>query len=136
MALVSCVNQKRGGRFKAHDLYVSDWFKKAKRHVMANYHHWHILSAKYYLLQPEKPIDYYQLYLPKTPLDYRKKWAMIVFQQIEKLYRKETEIHIYAGEHYRKYLVPLLEEAGYKVTVPLTGLGIGQQMHWFDKQQA
>ena len=51
-------------------------------------------------------------------------------QVIEKV-GNESEIYIHAGDDYRKYLIPLLESKGYKVYVPLQGLGIGQQKAWY-----
>lgn len=131
VALVSCVGKKRSGVHAAENIYVSDWFNKAKGYAIDNYDNWHILSAKHHLLNPETEIEYYELYLPKTPLDYRRKWAKQVYSQIKSLYSTDTEIHVFAGESYRRYLTPLLENEGYSVTVPLKGLGIGKQLKWF-----
>jgi len=136
VALISCVGEKHTGTHKAKELYKSSWFIKARRYAESQYYRWHILSAKHFLVDPETEIEYYELYLPKTPLDYRKNWAEKVFGQIKELYLVETELHIFAGEAYRKYLVPLLEEYGYRTNVPLKGLGIGQQLKWFKDKES
>lgn len=131
IALVSCVSKKHLGTHPAEDLYCSNWFEKAKKHVKENYSHWYILSAKYGLLLPEAIVESYDTYLPETSLEYRRQWAHDVFNSIKRVNSITTEINIFAGVTYRKYLVPLLETAGYKVNIPLSGLGIGQQLRWF-----
>jgi hypothetical protein len=64
----------------------------------------------------------------------RKVWARKVFEQILQKFPNGGRVKIFAGEHYRQYLVPLLENAGYTVDIPLKGLGIGQQLAWFESQ--
>lgn len=132
IALVSCVSKKLEGIHKAKDLYISDWFKKAKAYVDKNnniYDSWYILSAKYYLVNPNQYLEYYEMYLPKQSKEYKQEWANKVIRQLTNI--PSCEIDIFAGQEYRKYLVPLLETRGFKVNVPMMGLGIGQQLKWF-----
>ena len=132
IALVSCVSKKLQGIHKAKDLYISDWFKKARIYVENNnYDKWYILSAQYYLVDPEQELPYYELYLPKQSKEYKKEWGVIVSEQLIIPNEEKVEIDIFAGMEYRKYLVPLLETRGFKVNVPLQGLGIGSQLKWF-----
>jgi len=130
IALVSCVSKKQQGIHKAKDLYISEWFKKARTYVESNnYYKWYILSAKYHLVEPEQELPYYEMYLPTQSKDYKKEWGIKVSQQL--LFPSETEIDIFAGQQYRKYLVPELTSKGYKINIPLEGLGIGNQLKWF-----
>ena len=130
--MVSCVSKKQLGIHKAKDLYVSEWFKKARQYVENNnYDKWYILSAKYYLVDPEQKLSYYEMYLPKQNKEYKKEWGVIVSEQLIIPNEEKVEIDIFAGMEYRKYLVPLLETRGFKVNVPLQGLGIGSQLKWF-----
>lgn len=129
IALVSCVSKKQQGIHKAKDLYTSDWFKKARTYVETNYDKWYILSAQYYLVDPEQELEYYEMYLPKQSKDYKKEWGLKVSQQLL-IQDKTAEIDIFAGMEYRKHLVPLLEGRGIKVNVPMQGLGIGSQLKW------
>jgi hypothetical protein len=50
--LVSCVSKKRKHECSASDLYISDWFCKARRYVEASGRPWFILSAEYGLVPP------------------------------------------------------------------------------------
>jgi len=132
IALVSCVSKKQKGIHKAKDLYVSDWFKKARIYVENNnYNKWYILSAKHYLVEPEKELGYYELYLPKQSKEYKREWGLKVSGQLIIPNDKNVEIDIFAGVEYRKHLVPLLEARGFNVNVPMQGLGIGSQLKWF-----
>lgn len=45
--LVSCVKRKRTSAAPARDLYISDWFVKARRYVERRRARWFILSAEY-----------------------------------------------------------------------------------------
>lgn len=128
---MSCVSKKQLGIYKAKDLYISDWFKKARLFVENNYNNWYILSAKHFLVKPEQELEYYEMYLPDQNKDYKLKWADTVISQLN---IHPCEIDIFAGKEYRKYLIPLLEERGFKVNIPLEGLGIGQQLGWFKEK--
>lgn len=129
IALVSCVSKKKLGIHKAKDLYISDWFKKARVYVENNnYDKWCILSAKYYLVDPEQELPYYELYLPKQSKEYKQEWANKVMGQLSAI--SSCDIDIFAGMEYRKYLVLLLEARGFKVNIPMQGLGIGSQLKW------
>lgn len=134
--LVSCVGLKRHQVSKAKDLYQSIWFKKARKHVEQCKGEWFILSALYGLVPSEATIEPYEKTLNTMSAIEIKVWAERVFSEILKRYPDGATFNIYAGTNYRKYLVPLLESAGYKVEVPLLGLGIGKQQQWFDLQSA
>ena len=129
--MVSCVSKKQLGIHKAKDLYISDWFKKAKTYIeYNNYDKWYILSAKYYLVDPKQELEYYEIYLPKQSKEYKQAWGLKVSEQLIIPDEKNVEIDIFAGIEYRKVLIPLLEARGFKVNIPMQGLGIGSQLKW------
>ena len=80
--MVSCVSVKQQGIHKAKDLYISDWFKKAKLYVEANYNKWYILSAKYGLVEPEEELEYYEMYLPDQSKEYKIEWGVRVSNKL------------------------------------------------------
>jgi hypothetical protein len=51
--LVSCVSQKRKQACPARELYVSDWFLKARHYTETSGCGWFILSAEYGLVAPD-----------------------------------------------------------------------------------
>ncbi len=58
--LVSCVSKKRSSRAPAKDLYLSDWFIKARNFVEANGGPWFILSAEHGLVAPDDLLEPYE----------------------------------------------------------------------------
>jgi hypothetical protein len=66
------VSKKQLGIHKAEELYISDWFIKAKKYIKQNYNEWYILSAKHGLIKPNDLIETYNEYLPKMTLEYIK----------------------------------------------------------------
>ncbi|MBD2505100.1 DUF6884 domain-containing protein [Anabaena azotica] len=136
ITLVSCVGQKLNQPSQARFIYQSPWFTKCKNYVESQNYNWFILSAKYGLIKPQQVIEPYEESLNSAPAQERQQWSKQVFASIVEILPKGGTIRFFAGEKYRQYLIPLLEEAGYKTEVPLQGLGIGQQLQWFDNHGA
>ena len=63
--LVSCVSRKRATPHRAKDLYISDWFLKARAYVEDTHSPWFILSAEYGLVPPDKVLAPYERTLNK-----------------------------------------------------------------------
>jgi len=64
----------------------------------------------------------------------RERWANEVYRTVCERVPPSSEITVFAGARYREYLVPLLEETGYRVLVPMKGMSIGKQLKWLDDQ--
>jgi hypothetical protein len=124
--LVSCVGKKAPGSCRAKDLYQSEWFRKARRWAEQNGSRWYILSALHGLLYPENSIPPYEKTLNEMPVEERKQWGKLVSNQLRNI--PPGRIVILAGEKYREYL----KTDRHIVDVPLKGLGIGQQLAWFN----
>lgn len=116
----------------AKDLYGSPLFKKASTYAKGNYDGWYILSAEHGLVHPDKNLLPYDLTLNNMTNEERKTWTEEVFSQIVQVIPVCSDIYIHAGENYTSYLVPMLEAYGYKVNLPMKGLGIGQQLQWYN----
>ena len=135
--LVSCVSKKGGSPMRAEDLYQSDWFRKAHLYIQQRIQEgdsWYILSAKYHLIAPHRVLPPYNQTLLKMGLRERQEWASKVLPQIQTLLTTGDQIVFLAGEHYREFLEPVLKGQGYKVSVPMRGLGIGRQLEWLSIQ--
>ena len=126
IVLISCVSQKLPHRAKAKDLYISTLFKLNLRYAeKLNPDGVYILSAKYGLLNLEQEINPYEQTLNNMRANEVKWWANQVIEQIKKIcVIEETEFVFLAGEKYRKYLLPHLNN----VQIPLKGLRIGEQL--------
>lgn len=127
LALVSCCKTKTAEAVAAKDLYISDLFVKTRSYAEREYSEWAILSALHGLIQPDTITAPYEYTLIGKSSADKKRWADAVFSAIQAKHETDTRISIFAGRDYRKFLQPLLENAGYTVDVPLAGLGIGEQ---------
>ncbi|MCK9179211.1 MAG: hypothetical protein M0P93_09430 [Candidatus Cloacimonetes bacterium] len=134
IALVSCAKLKQDYPCQAQEMYLpSTLFSKAIKYIkQQNYDKWFILSAKYGLLNPNVLIEPYDLTLNNMKSEEIKKWSQKVFNQL--IEYNIIEIDFYAGEKYRKYLIPLLENKSIKYNIPLKGLGIGKQLQFYTKE--
>jgi hypothetical protein len=136
LALISCVSRKRTSLCAARDLYTSDWFKKARAYVEARQYPWQILSARHCLLDPDKVIGPYEQTLNTMGIAARRAWAERVLAALVPRLANVDRIVILAGDRYRAFLVPRIQEMGIEVEIPLLGLGIGQQLKWFKDREA
>jgi hypothetical protein len=131
LCLISCVSRKMETPAPAKDLYVSAWFRLASEYAR-QFDSWAILSAKHFLVDPEDVIAPYNMFMNNQTRLYKIVWADAVARKIKK--RNPSRVVILAGKHYREYLVPMLK--GFDVSVPMRGMGIGQQLQWLKANKA
>jgi predicted Zn-dependent protease len=133
IALISCTKLKKDSPCEAKDMYLpSNLFSKAVKYIkQQDYDEWFILSAKYGLLDKSRTIETYNITLNNMRAKEIIDWSKEVNYKLSLLNIKQVDF--YAGERYRKYLIPLLDERGIKCNVPLKGLGIGQQMQFYNQ---
>lgn len=133
IALVACVKAKRDEPSHASRLYDSTWFRKARAYAETKADTWRILSAKHGVLHPDKVIDPYDMSLHDFPASKRREWADGVVKSLDGLLGSDDEVIILAGRRYREYLTGPLRERGYEVSVPMEGLGIGEQLQFLSE---
>ena len=125
---MSCVKKKQDHETQAKDMYVSTLFRGMRRYAESHSDRWYILSAEHGLLDPTAMIQPYNLTLKTLSVTQRQDWALRVHESLANVLLLGDSIEILAGVPYRKHLVPLLTSDGYKVGIPLEGLGLGQQL--------
>ena len=128
--LVSCVSKKREQACAARDLYVSDLFRKARRFAEASGYPWFILSAEHGLVAPDQVIAPYERTLNTMRAADRCAWGERVAAQLAEAVPDLSRVVFLAGERYREFLARHLASRGVEVSVPMEGLGIGQQLSW------
>lgn len=136
ICLVACSRTKASHSGAARALYTSPLFKKASEYASHEFDKWFILSAKYGLLSPETLVRPYDKTLNSLTHVQRLNWSKAVFRSLQKILIPGDEITFVAGQNYREFLVPLLEAAGYRITVPLAGKSIGNQLKWLNASAA
>lgn len=128
--LISCVSQKRTHPCPARELYVSEWFLKARRYTEASDCYWFILSAEHGLVPPDRVIAPYERTLNTMPIKQRRVWANHVLEQLINAAPRLAKAVFLAGERYREFLARFLADRGVAVDVPMAGLRIGEQLRW------
>ena len=128
IAFISCVKEKRIGKYKSKDLYTSDFFRKSFRYCCSKYDKVFILSAKYGLLELEDEIENYEMTLNDFSKEEKIKWSEMVYEQMKNKIDDSDELYFYVGNNYREYLLPMLKN---NWNVPLNGKGIGEQLQYF-----
>lgn len=132
IALVSCVGKKLNQPAPAGEIYWSDWFKKAKglAEGEGRFDCWYILSAKHHLLHPETVIEPYEMTLNTMTRCERLAWSTEVIKQLNGILCHGDLVTFFAGRRYREFIVPWLLKNNYNVSLPMVGMGIGQQLAW------
>jgi hypothetical protein len=130
VALVSCVKTKSNLILPAKQLYISDWFKKARALVERNGTEWFILSAEHGLLDPDEKIGPYERTLKTMGVAEKRAWAARVAAQMGTKLAVADEVIVLAGMDYRAYLMPYLRSRFASVVVPMEGLTSGRQLNW------
>jgi hypothetical protein len=112
---------------------VSDWFRLARSFVERARAPWFTLSAKYGLTEPCETVEPYEVTLNTFAVADRKMWAARVTSQMNERLPPVEQIVVFAGQRYREFLMDELGRRA-EVVVPLQGLRIGEQLHWFKEQ--
>lgn len=137
--LISCVAEKAPAPCAARDLYRSDWFRKARAFAEAAGRDYLVLSAAHGVLDPGQEVAPYDATLNTMDRAERQAWAEGIMRQLRQRGQIGRPVVILAGQGYREFLEPLLVRAlgdADLVTVPMRGLGIGQQKAWLAARAA
>jgi cytoplasmic iron level regulating protein YaaA (DUF328/UPF0246 family) len=132
IALVSCVKKKRSSAAPARDLYLSQLFLGLRDYAESHADTWYILSAEHGMLGPDDVIAPYERTLNTMSKQERVVWAGCVQKQLAEVLPTDAQIIILAGLRYRENLEPFLRKQGFRVSVPLEGLKIGEQLQWLN----
>lgn len=126
VTLISCGSRKLLHRSKAKHMYVGPLFKYSLEYaLLLTPDHIFILSAKHGLLSLEQEIEPYDQTLNRMTVSDIQMWADKVLKQIEQRCSLDTtQFVLLAGQRYRKYLEPHMQN----VQTPLAGLTIGKQL--------
>ena len=133
ICLVACAKKKRGAPAPAKDLYRSPWFRKARQYAEQSGAPWFILLDKHGLVHPDTELAPYEKDIGKMPASDRRAWARRVRAQMDAELPPAGEVVILAGRHYQEHLAGYLERRFGKVSIPMQGLRIGEQLQWLNR---
>lgn len=105
------LNENSQEKCRAEDMYIGEVFLKAKNEGLRLFccDDWHILSSKYCLLDKEKEIPYYDMYLPHQSEEYKTDWNKKVLSRLGELYDLKHDVFYIFGERlYYENIIPYL----------------------------
>ena len=97
---------------------------------------WYILSAEYGFVPPDQIIAPYERTLNAMRVMDRRLWADRVSRKILEAVPDLKQVVFLAGKRYREFLTRHLTDRGVKVSIPMEGLRIGEQLSWLRKHNA
>lgn len=125
--LVACSKTKSDQPAPARDLYQGTLFQRASAYAERTCDFWYVLSAKHGLVHPSTILEPYDASLHDLENEQRRQWAARVLKGLEGLEHHTPYWIVLAGETYREFLIPELPGT---IEVPLSGIGIGEQIKW------
>lgn len=139
VCLVACGGSKQEEACAAKDMYTGGLFVKSREWAEFNSDEWAILSAKHFLLDPEKVIEPYDAVVGKrggmTQDAAIRFWASQVNFQCYRRWGEDTFYVVLGGEKYRApFELYDPRNLGRSYYAPLKGLGIGEQLGWLKRE--
>lgn len=135
IVLVACAKKKATEPRPARDLYTSTLFRKARNFAASQGDNWFILSALHGLVSPDEILAPYEFKLTKLSKREREQWAGRVYSHLRSIAPSGSTIIILAGKLYRDGLEGLLVKDGYKVEVPMRGMGLFEMIKFLAEKE-
>lgn len=134
VGLLATARKKSTKSAPVTEFYQSPLFQKTLEYASHHYDRMYFYNAKDGLLLPEDIMDPYDVSIKTFSHHQREEWAQKVIEQFSE-YETSTDILVclHGGSVYRKHLEPQLNRFNYIYEVPLKGLGIGEQLSWYQK---
>lgn len=136
VVLIGCVKTKRNRPAPARELFASPLFARRLAYAESVRLPWFILSAKHALVEPDELLAPYDVYLAEQSSAYRTAWGAWVVERLTAvvgpLDGRTVEVH--AGAAYLEPLKSPLARYAARVRAPLSGLGVGEQLAWYDRR--
>jgi hypothetical protein len=138
-------NPRTGGRVVPEQLYGSQLFSKRVDYAKAKGLRWAVLSAKYGVWFPRIELKPYDQTFADMEAAEIAAWHVGCAQRLmEEMWEpfhahlhdgpikpSELTVEIHAGADYCHPLTEILRAVGIAVELPLSGLGIGEQLAWY-----
>ena len=141
------VKAKPGVLVTPETLYGGALFSKRVAYAKDRDLPWYVLSAKYGVWHPRSLMKPYDLSFDEMNKEDRVVWHSSVCHRLaeelwEPFHQKivdgpiapsDVVFEFHAGSDYCQPLAQMLELLGFGVELPLAGLGIGEQLAWYQK---
>ncbi|TLS39050.1 DUF6884 domain-containing protein [Pseudalkalibacillus caeni] len=135
VGLLATARKKNNKPAPVTEFYQSPLFQKSLEYAKQNYARMYFYNAKDGLLLPNDMMDPYDVSIKTFTHQEREEWAEKVVENFSKVENpSKVIVYLHGGAVYRKHLEPKLEKHNFEYEVPLKGLGIGEQLNWYQKK--
>ncbi len=134
VGLLATARKKSTKSAPVTEFYQSPLFQKTLEYALHHYDRMYFYNAKDGLLLPDDIMDPYDLSIKTLTHHQREEWAQKLITQFrEQESPSRITVYLHGGSVYRKHIEPQLQQYEYNYEVPLKGLGIGEQLNWYQK---
>mgnify|MGYP003399066231 CR=1 FL=1 len=128
IVLIQCSATKLDRPAKARDMYVSTLFKHSLRYAESlKPDKIYVLSGKYGLLHLDDYIEPYNVFIGDMDMISQHNWAKGVVESLKKECDVDNDdFTLLCGVKYRRFIMRYLKNT----RVPMTGIGIGEQLRF------
>ncbi len=130
VVLISCGKTKKNLQCKAENMYISNRFQLAKEYSTRISSNWFIISAKYGLLEPEREIKPYDVWLGNFSNVEKQAWCDKVKKSLHGFSRK-TKFVILLNDLYAQVLIQLILETGHEFSWPIRNMESDEVENYF-----
>ncbi|MBM7646492.1 hypothetical protein JOD45_002722 [Scopulibacillus daqui] len=133
IGLLATARKKSNSPEKVIDFYKSPLFIKSVQYAKTHYKRFYFYNAKDGLLLPDQIMSPYDVSIKRFTIHEKRIWGKKVIQDFLSYETPEDKIiYLHGGQVYRKFLEPELKQQGFIYEIPLKGLGIGEQLKWYE----
>lgn len=133
--LIGCVSRKEPTARPAKDLYRTELFSRRRAYAEASGRPWLIVSALHGVVDPDKVIEPYDVRIADLDLTQRRVLAEGIARDLQERFGDlaEASFEVHAGDEYMQVLKNGPGSRGARLTNPLRGLRIGEQLAWYGR---
>jgi hypothetical protein len=136
IGLLATARKKEEQPAPAKEFYKSPLFRKTVQYAEQHYDRFYFYNAKDGLLLPDQIMEPYDVSIRTFSISEKREWAKNVVHDLIKLETTVNyQLYLHGGRVYRDFIEPELECNRITYEVPLKGMGIGQQLAWYDEQE-
>jgi hypothetical protein len=134
--LVGCVSLKNRVASPAKDLYRSELFRRRRLYAERSGLPWLIVSALHGLVAPDDVLQPYDVAIARLSSSERRSLGDRIAAQLEERFEplRGRVFEVHAGDEYVVTMLSALRSEGVRLTRPLQGLRIGEQLAWYGQR--
>jgi hypothetical protein len=134
IVLIACPKSKRDQASPAGLLYRSPLFAKSLLYALTRTNRIYIIPAKHGVLRLTDFVEPYDLSIKGLSISQKLEWGIRVGENLRQFIKSSDQVHILTGSEYVRPLLPVFQQIGCKVILPLADKSLGQRISWLRRE--